>query len=127
MVDTGRHPCMGFEPQQPHSNLESVNEFVEHMALGIEEAKAALTKAKDEYTMYYNRRLDPFVVEACVSHGAYYLALPPHFYCLHPIFPMVKLSLVHPDPIPGQRPAPPPPPTLINGEKEYEVEAILDS
>jgi hypothetical protein len=45
---------MGFEPQQPHSNLESVNEFTERMALGIEEAKAALTKAKDEYTMYYN-------------------------------------------------------------------------
>jgi transposase InsO family protein len=32
MVDTGRHPHMGFEPQQPCSNLESVNEFVECMA-----------------------------------------------------------------------------------------------
>jgi hypothetical protein len=47
---------MGFEPQQPRSTLESVNEFAECMALGIEEAKAALTKAKDEYTMYYNRQ-----------------------------------------------------------------------
>jgi hypothetical protein len=46
---------MGFEPQQPCSTLESANEFAEHMTLGIEEAKAALTKAKDEYTMYYNR------------------------------------------------------------------------
>jgi hypothetical protein len=45
---------MGFEPQQPQCTLESVNEFAEHMALGIEEAKAALTKVKDEYTMYYN-------------------------------------------------------------------------
>jgi hypothetical protein len=45
---------MGFEPQQPHSTLESANEFAEHIALGIEAAKAALTKAKDEYTMYYN-------------------------------------------------------------------------
>jgi hypothetical protein len=45
---------MGFEPQQPRSNLESVNEFTERMALGIEEAKAALTMAKDEYAMYYN-------------------------------------------------------------------------
>jgi hypothetical protein len=26
----------------------------EHMAQGLEEAKAALTKAKDEYAMYYN-------------------------------------------------------------------------
>jgi hypothetical protein len=54
MVDTGRHPRMGFEPQQPHSKLESVNEFADRMAQGLEEAKAALTKAKDEYTMYYN-------------------------------------------------------------------------
>jgi hypothetical protein len=48
---------MGFEPQQPCSTLESVNEFVEHMALGIEEVKAALTKAKDEYTMYSDASL----------------------------------------------------------------------
>jgi transposase InsO family protein len=64
MVDTGRHPHMGFEPQQPRSNLESVNEFAERMALGIEEAKAALTKAKDEYAMYYNRRRKPVPVFA---------------------------------------------------------------
>jgi hypothetical protein len=31
-----------------------VNEFVEHIAQGLEEVKAALTKAKDEYIMYYN-------------------------------------------------------------------------
>jgi hypothetical protein len=43
---------MGFEPHQPHSNLESVNEFTDCMALRIEEAKAALTKAKDEHTMF---------------------------------------------------------------------------
>jgi hypothetical protein len=112
-----------------------VPESYQHMALGIEEAKAALTKVKDEYSMYYNRRrepapvftpgdrvwldgsdiatnrlssklshrrLGPFVVEACVGHGAYCLALPPHFRRLHPIFPMVKLSPMLPDPIPGQ-------------------------
>jgi hypothetical protein len=55
---------MGFEPQQPRSNLESVNEFAECIALGIEEAKAALTKAKDEYAMYYNRRCKPAPVFA---------------------------------------------------------------
>jgi hypothetical protein len=64
MVDTGRHPRMGFEPQQPRSTLESANEFVEHMALGIEEAKAALTKVKDEYAMYYNRQPKPAPVFA---------------------------------------------------------------
>jgi hypothetical protein len=55
---------MGFEPQQPRSAMESANEFVERMALGIEEAKAALTKAKDEYTMYYNHQRRPAPVFA---------------------------------------------------------------
>jgi hypothetical protein len=64
IVDTGRHPCMGFEPQQPCSTLELANEFVEHIALGIEEAKVALTKAKDEYTMYYNHQCKPAPVFA---------------------------------------------------------------
>jgi hypothetical protein len=50
---------MGFEPHQPRSNLESVNEFTDRMALRIEEAKAALTQVKDKYTMYYNRRREP--------------------------------------------------------------------
>jgi hypothetical protein len=118
IVNTGRNPRMGFEPQQPRSTLESANEFMEHIALGIEEAKAALTTVKDEYTMYYNCRcepasifvpgdrvwldgsdiatnrllsklshrcLGPFVVEACVSHGAYCLALPPNLCHLHPV------------------------------------------
>ena len=56
MVDNGRHPRMGFEPQQPWSHLKSVNNFAERMAEGLSEAKAALAKAKDKYTMYYNRR-----------------------------------------------------------------------
>jgi hypothetical protein len=49
-----------------------------------------------------HRRLGPFVVEACVGHGAYRLALPPQFHRLHPIFPVVKLSPPLPDPIPGR-------------------------
>jgi hypothetical protein len=48
---------MGFRPQQTRSTLEMVNDFVDHMAQGLEKATAALTK--DEYTMYYNCRCDP--------------------------------------------------------------------
>jgi hypothetical protein len=59
MVDTGRHPRMGFEPRQPPSNVPGVQEFVSKMAKGVEEAKAALAKAKDEYAMYYNRHRTP--------------------------------------------------------------------
>jgi hypothetical protein len=151
---------MGFEPQQPRSILEAVNEFADRIALGIEEAKSAITKVKDEYTMYYNRRrepaliftqgdrvwldgsdiatnrpssklshqhLGPFVINKCVGRGVYHLILPPQLRRLHPVFPVVKLSLAHPDPILGRRPALPPPPTPVDGEKEYEVEKILDS
>jgi hypothetical protein len=50
---------MGFEPHRPHSKLESVNEFMEGMAQGLEEANSAIAKAKDEYSMYYNRRQEP--------------------------------------------------------------------
>jgi hypothetical protein len=59
MLDTRRHPRMGFEPHRPHFKLESVNEFAEHMAQGLEEAKSAIAKAKDEYAMYYNHRREP--------------------------------------------------------------------
>jgi transposase InsO family protein len=54
MVDTGRHPHIGFEPHWLHSKLELVNEFVECMAQGLEEAKSAIAKVKYEYAMYYN-------------------------------------------------------------------------
>jgi hypothetical protein len=59
MIDTGRHPRMGFQPNQARSKLESVNEFADQMAKGLEEAKSAITKAKDEHAMYYNHRREP--------------------------------------------------------------------
>ena len=55
MADTGRHPRMGFEPREVRSRLEAATEFRDRMAQGLDEAKAALNKAKDEYERYYNR------------------------------------------------------------------------
>jgi len=46
---------------------------------------------------------------------------------LHPVFDVIKLTPVPPDPIVGQRQTSPPPPELIDGEEEYLVEEILDS
>jgi len=47
LLDTGQHPRMGFEPHQPLSHVEAVNEFTNRMKDTLEEAKLALAKAKD--------------------------------------------------------------------------------
>jgi hypothetical protein len=56
LLDTGRHPQMGFEPHQLPSKVEAVNEFTNQMRDTLEEAKSALTKAKDDMARYYNQR-----------------------------------------------------------------------
>ena len=58
LLDTGRHPRMGFEVCTP-SNMESVNEFVDCMKSATEEARSAIAKAKDDMARYYNRRHTP--------------------------------------------------------------------
>jgi hypothetical protein len=50
---------MGFEPDQHTSQLESVNEFKDRMTSTLEEAKAALSKSKDDMARYYNQRRVP--------------------------------------------------------------------
>ena len=59
MLDTGRHPRMGFELDQPDSHVETVNEFKDCMEASLEEAKSALAKAKDDMARYYNQRQTP--------------------------------------------------------------------
>jgi len=55
LLDSGRIPRMGFEPGQHRSHIESVNEFKDRMKDALEEAKAALTKSKDDMARYYDR------------------------------------------------------------------------
>jgi len=54
LLNTGRIPHMGFEPQQNHSNLETVNEFTERMRMAIEEAKSVICKAQEDIKRYYD-------------------------------------------------------------------------
>ena len=159
-LDTGHHPQMGFEPHQPHSKVEAVNEFTDRMKATLEEARSALTKSKDEMVRYYNqcrsstlvfnpgdkvfldasdihttcpsrklsdRHLGPYPVKHQVGSNAYHLTLPPSMNRLHPVFNMVKLTLVPVDLITGRHAPPPPPPELVNGKEEYVVEEILNS
>jgi len=59
LLDTGRIPCMGFEPSQVPSRLETVNKFMERMKSTTEEAKSAIRKAQEDMTQYYNRKKTP--------------------------------------------------------------------
>jgi len=59
LLDTGQHPRMGFEPHQPPSRFEAVNEFTDWMKDTLEEAKSALAKAKDDMAQYHNHRCSP--------------------------------------------------------------------
>jgi len=43
------------------------------------------------------------------------------------VFNVVKLSVAPDDPIPGRKPQAPPPPIVVDGELEWEVEEVLDS
>jgi len=62
LLDTGHISCMGFEPQQNYSDLETVNEFTKRMRMAIEEAKSAIRKAQDDMKRYYDYRRTPALV-----------------------------------------------------------------
>ena len=74
-----------------------------------------------------HRRLRPFEIERQVGPLAYHLKLPRGMRQLHPVFNVVKLSAAPKDPILGRKPQAPPPPIVVDGEGEWEVEEILDS
>ena len=71
------------------------------------------------------RRSGPFKVLAKVGTHAYRLELPPTWKSVHPVFHVSKINPYHEDP---QNPNfTNPPPDIIEGEPEWEVEAVLAS
>ena len=62
LLTTGCISCMGFEPRQNHSNLETVNEFMERMRMAIKEVKSAICKAQEDIKRYYNQHRTPALV-----------------------------------------------------------------
>jgi hypothetical protein len=58
-LDTGRHPQMGFEPNQCSLKLEAINEFADRMKSLLDEARAALAKSKEDMVGYYNQHRTP--------------------------------------------------------------------
>jgi len=74
-----------------------------------------------------HRRLGPFVVERRIGPMAYRLKLPYQMKQLHPVFNIVKLTPAPDDLITERKTEDHPPPIVIDGEAEWEVEEILDS
>ena len=67
----------------------------------------------------------PFRISEVISPYAYRLDLPSSMR-VHPVFNINRLKPADVEPLPGQQPAPPPH-LEVEGEREYEVEEILDS
>jgi len=59
LLDTRHIPRIGFKPQQNHSDLETVNEFMERMRMAIEEVKSTICKAQEDIKRYYDRHRTP--------------------------------------------------------------------
>lgn len=71
------------------------------------------------------KRVGPYNIKRIVSPYAYELDLP-RTMKVRPVFHVSLLSPAASDPVPGQQQLPPPP-VEIEGQEEWEVEAILDS
>jgi hypothetical protein len=69
--------------------------------------------------------LGPYEVVEVISPWAYRLQLPKDLH-IHPVQPISRLSKVSEDSLPGQIESPPPP-VIVEGEEEYEVEWVEDS
>jgi hypothetical protein len=54
MLNTGCNPRMGFEPLEAPTTDEAAGEFASRMKAAVEVAKATISKAQEEYALYYN-------------------------------------------------------------------------
>jgi hypothetical protein len=71
--------------------------------------------------------LRPYPIDRRVSRHAYRLQLPKAMGRIHPVFHVIKLLPAPKDPVEGQRVPMLPHPEIVDGEPEYELEAVLDS
>ena len=74
-----------------------------------------------------DKRYGPFKILEKIGKSSYKLALPKTWKALHPVFNEVVLSPYTPPTFPSQQKPAPPAPEIVDGEKEYVVEEIMDS
>jgi hypothetical protein len=90
----------------------------------LEASDISMTRPMKKFTHQY---LGPYSIVCLVGLHAYCLKLPQSMSHLHPVFHVIKLMPVPPDPIEGRQACLPPPPKIIGGEERYEVEEVIDS
>ena len=73
-----------------------------------------------------HRKQGPFKILKRIGNRAFKLELPPTFKERHNVFPVSMLEPYRTSTIPGRHQSPPPP-EMVQGEEEYEVEDIVDS
>jgi len=88
--------------------------------------KAAFFRSTRPSKKLSEKNLGPFEIIAQVGSHSFTLRLPESMRAVHPVFHVSQLEPATPNTIPN-RIQPPPPPIEIDGEPEYEIEAILDS
>jgi len=118
-----------------HKAQDDIKRYYDHqrtLALVFKPGDKVFLDTSDIRTMcpsqkLLHQRLGLFVVEQQIGPMAYRLRLPHGIKQLHPVFNVMKLILAPDDPIIGHTTEDHPPPIVINGEVEWEVEEILDS
>jgi hypothetical protein len=74
-----------------------------------------------------NKHYGPFVVEKKVGEASYKLKLPKTWNPVHPVFNETLLSPYRRPQFAGQSTDTRPPPVIVDGHREYEIEVIQDS
>ena len=74
-----------------------------------------------------DKRHGPFEVIKKEGKSAYRLRLPITWKKIHPVFNESLLTPFVPAKFPSQKKPDPPPPIIVEGEEEYEVEELMDS
>jgi deoxyuridine 5'-triphosphate nucleotidohydrolase len=153
----GQHPNPGNIPRDLSTCPPSTEEFLEGMRIAREAAKKALEKAAESMKKFADRkrsetpvfkvgdkvlldatnypsdrptrkfserRYGPFKIEKKISDLNYRLTLPANWK-IHPVFHVDQLRKYHEDP--NEPNFVNPPPDLVEGREEFEVEQILDS
>jgi len=111
-----RHKKYWDERRKPHPNLQSGD----MVWLLLRNMVTTRPCKKLDY-----KKIGPFKILAKIGESAYKLDLPPSM-MLHNTFHISLLGLYHDDKFPSKR-TQPPPPIILKGQPEYELEESVDS